>query len=358
MRITIASLLLVLVAGTSAAQGYPPIPEPGETFIAPLATSALLLDGTSADGLLAVTGAHGIVLISTDAGRTWSQAQTGTRTMLTGIYFHDRNNGWVVGHDALILRTTDGGASFEKVYNEPEDQRPLFDVWFADARRGIAIGAYGLYLSTEDGGASWQSRELIPRPWAAESEPADDGQREGEDIDEGGDGEDFEFEDDVYYDFHLNDITAAPNGDLYIAAEGGNFFRSRDSGATWYTMPTIYQGSFFKTLPLDGEQLLLMGMRGNLFHSADGGQQWSAIDLPVTALLNDGLRLGPDHLLLGGMAGTILESRDGGQSWTLHQQADRKAISRLLDTGDAIVVLGESGVQRLDLEQLRAGDGS
>jgi hypothetical protein len=32
----------------------------------------------------------------------------------------------------------------------------LLDVWFDDDRRGFAIGAFGLILRTEDGGASWQ----------------------------------------------------------------------------------------------------------------------------------------------------------------------------------------------------------
>ena len=28
-----------------------------------------------------------------------------TRVMLTGVHFHDRSLGWIVGHDATILRS-------------------------------------------------------------------------------------------------------------------------------------------------------------------------------------------------------------------------------------------------------------
>ena len=308
----------------------------------------MLLDGVAVDGRLVVVGEHGIILISDDDGLSWRQPQSGTRVTLTGVHFSDRNTGWVVGHDSLVLRTVDGGQSWEEVYADPDDQRPLFDVWSADGRSGIAIGAYGLVLLTDDGGVSWEATELIPEPWP---------DLEGAAAMLDGDDE-FEFEDDEFYDFHLNHIVPAPTGDIYIAAEAGNFFRSPDNGETWYSMPTTYEGSFFNTIPLAGEQLLLMGLRGNLFRSNDGGQTWANIETPVTVLLNDGLVLDNGTILIGGMAGAILESTDGGRSFALHQQGDRKAISVLLPVGSDVVVVGEAGVERMTLDALRQGGGS
>ncbi|MDH3590055.1 MAG: YCF48-related protein [Gammaproteobacteria bacterium] len=346
----IIATMLALLAATHpvvAAEGYPQAPLPGESFIAPLATRAMLLDGAYSDGRLAAVGEHGIVLISDDEGVSWRQPQTGIRATLTGVYFHNRDIGWVVGHDAVILRTLDGGESWERVYYDPDGQRPLFDIWFADAKRGFAIGAYGLFLATIDGGDNWESRELIPEPWPDLASAAMET-----------DADEFEFEDDQYYDFHLNNIVSATDGDLYIAAEAGNFFRSGDGGKTWYSMPTIYKGSFFSVLPLQAQNLLLMGLRGNLFNSTNGGEAFSKVKLPVTVLLNDGAVLSDGTILIGGMAGALLESNDGGSTFTLLQQANRKAISTLLPAGEAIVVIGEVGVQRLTLEQLRAGGGS
>lgn len=332
------------------ADGHPPVPDPGEAFIAPLATEAMLLDGTRVDDRLVVVGEHGIVLISDNNGSSWTQPQTNSRVTLTGVHFHDRDTGWVVGHDTVILRTVDGGSSWEEVYSDPDDQRPLFDVWFADEQTGIAIGAYGLVLLTDDGGANWEVSELTPEPWPdLEADAAD-----VEDVEDEASG----FEDDQFYDFHLNHIIAAANGDLYIAAESGHFFRSPDNGETWYSMPTTYEGSFFNTVPLQGEQLLLMGLRGNLFRSNDGGQNWVEIDTPVTVLLNDGEVLPDGTILIGGMAGTVLESSDGGKTFVLHQQANRKAISVLLASDGDIVVVGEAGVHRTSLQRLRQGGGS
>lgn len=346
-NIVALSAFSLAAASPVAAVDYPPIPGPDETFIAPLATSAMLLDGVYTDGRLAVVGEHGIVLISDDEGLSWRQSPTGTRATLTGVHFHDRLTGWVVGHDAIVLRTTDGGESWSRVYYDPDDQRPLFDVWFADAERGFAIGAYGLYLTTGDGGKSWEVSELVPEPWPDLASAA-------EDDDDEGDG--FDFEDDQFYDFHLNHIVPSASGDLYVSAETGNFFRSGDGGATWYSMPTTYEGSFFSTLPLGGGKLLLMGLRGNLFSSNNGGEAFSEVDSPVAVLLNGGTVLPDGTILIGGMAGALLESTDDGDTFELRQQADRKAISVLLPVSDAVIVVGEAGVRRVTLEQLRAGD--
>ncbi|MEE9551958.1 MAG: YCF48-related protein, partial [Gammaproteobacteria bacterium] len=179
------------------------------SIIAKLAGQSMLLDAAYSEGLMTVVGERGHVLISSD-GKQWQQIAVPTRTTLTGVYFHDKMKGWVVGHDAVILRTTDGGKDWQKVYDDPEGETPLFDVWFRDEKHGIAIGAYGLYLISEDGGASWDVSEMN----VSLVKHADDSGNEevkAEDDDDFLDS----------YDLHLNSIAIADNGKLYIAAEAG-----------------------------------------------------------------------------------------------------------------------------------------
>ena len=125
---------------------------------APLVSRSLLLDGTAVDGTMVVVGERGHVLVSTDNGGTWKQADVPSRATLTGVFFHDQHLGWAVGHDQVILKTHDGGRSWKQVYSSPEADRPLLDVWFADSLKGFAIGAYGLLLKTTDGGNTWSQR--------------------------------------------------------------------------------------------------------------------------------------------------------------------------------------------------------
>ncbi|MCB1877958.1 MAG: hypothetical protein KDH88_18440 [Chromatiales bacterium] len=293
----------------------------GQSQIAPKARESLLLDLSAVPGLMVAVGERGHVLISNDGGQNWTQSASPTRATLTAVFAHDPRLIWAVGHDAVILRSSDGGLNWRKVYSAPEEQRPLLDVWFADARHGFAIGAYGYFLETRDGGDTWESR--------------------------------FISED----DFHLNHLARGDDGTLYIAAERGNFYRSGDGGENWEALTTPYEGSYFGTLPLDGEQLLLFGLRGHLFGSADRGDTWSEIPNDSKAMLTCALRLDDGSILIGGLAGTILLSRDSGSSWQLLQQKDRKGISSMVVAGERLIVVGEGGVRSLSLPELLSGEG-
>ena len=131
-----------------------------EAVKAPLAVESLLLDGAVAGSRLVVVGERGHILVSTDDGASWTQAEVPTRVLLTAVHMHDEHTGWAVGHDAVILRTGDGGETWTLVHQAPEEELPLLDVWFRDERTGFAVGAYGYFLATEDGGETWTPRTI------------------------------------------------------------------------------------------------------------------------------------------------------------------------------------------------------
>ncbi len=323
----LACLLLLAVP----AQAQEPSPEDAEqALIKPLASRSLLLDAVAVSGRMVAVGARGHVLISDDEGETWRQAPVPTRATLTGVWFHDRQLGWAVGHDAIILRTRDGGENWQRLHYAPEQERPLLDVWFADADHGFAIGAYGYLLVTADGGDTWEDRLIVTEEESAEVDAYDLGG-----------------------DFHLNLITRAASGRLYIAAEAGTIYRSDDEGETWRTLPSPYHGSYFGCLPLAGDSLLIFGLRGNLFRSDDAGESWQTVDSGTVAILNHGLSLTDGTVVIAGTAGTLLVSRDDGQSFSLVPQADRQGLATVLETGDGdLILVGEFGVNKLPASAL------
>ena len=296
---------------------------------APLAARSLILDLARAGERMVAVGERGHVLLSDDQGASWRQAKSvPSRTMLTAVTFADAQHGWAVGHDEIIVNTVDGGETWTRSHYAPESQQPLLDVYFADRSRGIAVGAYGAYFTTSDGGQSWQGQKFAARPL-----PLAPGQSA----------------DDIPPDYHLNRI-AASGSHLYIAAEAGQIYRSDDAGATWITLRSPYNGSFFGLLPLDGDSLLIFGLRGHLFRSNDAGQTWSLIDVGTKAMLTDGARLGGSSLALVGLSGSVLVSKDAGASWSLRQQPDRKGLSAVL-AGPAgeLIAVGEGGTRRVTL---------
>ena len=279
---------------------------------APLAAESLLLDGAAVGARMVAVGERGHILFSTDDGVSWRQAKVPVRALLTAVHMRDEMSGWAVGHDAVILRTADGGETWRLVHHAPEEERPLLDVWFRDARSGFAIGAYGYFLATEDGGETWISRAI---------------------------SED---------DFHLNALTPAGGRRLFIAAEAGVAYRSDDGGATWYELPSPYAGSWFGVLALDEESVLLCGLRGHLFRSQDGGESWTRVPTGTNATLTSALRLPSGTILITGLEGSLLTSRDEGRSVSYDRLPAREGISTALPLADSgILLVGEFGIRRL-----------
>ena len=279
---------------------------------APLAATSLLLDAAMAGARIVVVGQRGHILVSDDNGASWKQARVPTRALLTAVHMHDENTGWAVGHDAVILRTDDGGDTWRLMHRAPEEERPLLDVWFRDKDTGFAVGAYGYFLATRDGGKTWTSRAISKD------------------------------------DFHLNEIVPAGAERLYMAAEAGVAYRSDDGGNTWHELRSPYTGSWYGALVLDEDRMLLLGLRGHLFLSEDGGESWTQVATGTTATLTDAVRLPSGLVLLTGLEGILLTSRDGGRTVSTTRLASRQGISSVLALADGTVLLtGEFGVRRL-----------
>ncbi|HEY2559987.1 MAG TPA: YCF48-related protein [Caldimonas sp.] len=88
-------------------------------------------------------GHDGVVLASGDGGRTWTRQLDG-RTMgdvLVKYYSASGDAKWL----AEAKRIAAQGA-----------ENPLLDVWFDDAKNGYVVGAFGLLLRTADGGKTWE----------------------------------------------------------------------------------------------------------------------------------------------------------------------------------------------------------
>lgn len=312
----LAIALLALGFGAVAARAQDEVlPEP--SVQAPLAVRSLLLDACLADGNFVVVGSRGHILISDDEGESWRQMEVPASATLTGVYFHDRNLGWAVGHDSVILRTSDGGATWNLVNWAPEEESPLLDVWFADAENGFAIGAYGSFYRTSDSGETWS------------------------------------FEPISEWDYHLHHIARSTDGRLYMAAEAGVIYRSDDVGETWIELPSPYEGSFFGTLPLEGESVLVFGLQGHLFRSEDAGESWTPIETGTTAMLTDAIRLGDGTIVITGLGGALLVSTDDSQTFELYPQPDRRGISAAVETGEGrLLLVGEFGTKLLSVSDL------
>jgi photosystem II stability/assembly factor-like uncharacterized protein len=232
--------------------------------------------------------------------------------MLTAVAASPEGRVWAVGHDAVIVSSKDGGQTWVRQFFAPEDEAPLLDVWFENSRHGIAVGAYGSALETHDGGASWEHMTID------EEEP------------------------------HLNAIIESADGELYIAAEFGLVFRSRDRGKTWDRLETSYGGSLFGALDLVDGGLLVFGLRGHVYRSEDDGASWEQVKTDTTASLMGGIQRADGTVVLVGLSGTLLVGPGDGERFAAVNRADRNGIAAAAELGhERVLLIGEAGVCRV-----------
>jgi len=315
----LAPVALLIAAGSVVATSQE-TPAADFSKIAPLAPRSLLLDGVRAGERMVVVGERGHVLLSDDRGASWRQVVVPTRATLTAVHFPSPERGFAVGHDSVILATSDGGETWTLQFSNPELESPLLDVWFADVQRGFAVGAYGLFMVTQDGGQSWETRLI------SES------------------------------DVHHNAIAATEGGRIFVAGERGTLFRSDDDGQTWQPLSPPQPASLFGAIALPGDGLLVFGLQGRAHRTYDGGETWETLETDSEASLMGGVVTEGGRLVLGGIIGVVLTGRAEDDRLTLMQRPDRKAVATAAVTSDGqMLLIGAFGVEEAS-SWLREGD--
>ncbi len=124
-----------------------------------------------------IVGAKGLALKTVDGGKNWQRVEIADETLNDIFFVGDK--GWIVGGNGLILHTTDGGSIWKKqrgrAFQPPErteeqidgtcpaEEAPgktLMKVFFIDKEHGSSIGIDGTILRTEDGGTTWEDVSL------------------------------------------------------------------------------------------------------------------------------------------------------------------------------------------------------
>lgn len=322
MMVIGAAVTLAAPAGAENRMGLP-TPETSvaeDAMQSDLATKSLLLGSAWAGDRLVAVGHWGHVVLSDDKGVTWRQAQkVATRNTLTSVFFADEKNGWAVGHDTVVLHTSDGGENWELQYSSPVAETPLLSVWFENTKHGIATGSFSFMLETFDGGVTWESRPLL----AEESEEFDQP--------------------------HLNQIFWGPDRktQVMIAAEAGNFFRSLDAGKTWEQIKIPYIGSFWGGMTTKEGRILTLGMRGNIFKSDDLGVSWEKVPTGADQSFSGGTQLADGTIVAVGLGGTVAYSTDNGSSFKSMIRPSRTGYSSVLESvNDEVVLFGDQGIER------------
>src|SRR5262245_59867004 len=196
-----------------------------------------------------------------------------------GVSFPDTNTGIVVG-GGPILRTTDGGVTWERLSSGLPEWGWFYAVSFSSANIGTVIRTYGSIYGTTDGGKTWT--------WQFNALS------------------------------QLNAVSFA-DGNTGFAVGDGAGMRTIDGGASWTYYPSLYNchGISFAN-PKTG---IAVGSRG-ILRTTDGGATWL---LPYHSLPVDirflRVSFSDSHNATAVGYGGILRTTDAGATWVVQLQS-------------------------------------
>lgn len=205
--------------------------------------SGILLRGVAASDCTHVTavGDDGTIIHSNTTAREWTIVGSGVSVPLRGVTFVG-DVGWSFGDDGVILRSTNKGAAWERVYNLKGTNWNAAS--FIDANTGWIVGGAGgqapqpMLARTTDGGVQW----IL---W--QSPPA------------------------VFTSIQMLD---ADNG--YATGDGGILYRTTNGGSSWEDRPSGFKTTLTDLVALSSEIVYVTTSDGRILRTGDGGKSWQA----------------------------------------------------------------------------------
>ncbi|MFV0934750.1 WD40/YVTN/BNR-like repeat-containing protein [Pseudomonas jessenii] len=306
---------------------------------------------TAGQRLVAV-GQRGHIFYSDDAGAHWQQARVPVSSDLVAVQFPTPQQGWTVGHDGVVLHSSDAGQTWSIQFDgrqvgprmlahyqklaaaQPDDaelqarvaeaqrmteegaDKPFLDVWFENERVGYIVGAFNLIFRTDDGGVTWT-------PWLDRTDNPSA--------------------------LNLYALRAV-GSELYIAGEQGLVLKLAPAAERFNAIPTPYKGSFFGITGKPGV-VVVFGLRGNVYRSVDAGAHWSKVELGLPLSITASTVTADGRIILLSQAGHVLVSTDDGASFKLQPQNGLAPVAAAqVSASGAVVLAGAYGLRQLPLE--------
>jgi photosystem II stability/assembly factor-like uncharacterized protein len=241
-------------------------------------------------------GHDGVVLRSDDRGRTWQRQLDGRGLgdLLIAHYTKSGDAKWL----GEAKRIAAQGA-----------ENPFLDVWFQDAQLGYVAGAFGLLLRTRDGGRSWEPLlHATDNPRAFHLYAV---KRVGDElfvVGEQGLAMKLDRASDRFVALMLpyqGTLFGITGNERAVVAYGlrGNVVRSTDAGRTWASVPTgVAVGLTAGTIDERG-RIVLVSQAGHVLVSSDDGARFvpTKVERPIPAAA--AMSAGSNTLVLAGPRG-------------------------------------------------------
>jgi photosystem II stability/assembly factor-like uncharacterized protein len=237
-----------------------------------------------------IGGTKSTLLKTIDGGNSWQNILPSGTEELLDVYFHDELHGFI-SKEHVLLRTSDGGNTWDTSYSGQVHPK---DVHFVNDTVGFFVGRYGTYyFQTQNNGETWSQVEIFP----------------------------------AIENFEINSILFITKEIGFIAGVVSNpgsydyfILKTTDGGITWSVVNTDYYIEVSRLYFFNDEIGYAVGPRimydNKILRTLDCGATWQECTMPYTYWILNDLCFSDEGIgFCVGTYGQVIKSNDWGENW-------------------------------------------
>jgi photosystem II stability/assembly factor-like uncharacterized protein len=237
-----------------------------------------------------IGGTKSTLLKTMDGGNSWQNILPSGTEELLDVYFHDELHGFI-SKEHVLLRTSDGGNTWDTSYSGQVHPK---DVHFVNDTVGFFGGRYGTYyFQTQNNGETWSQVEISP----------------------------------AIENFEINSILFITKEIGFIAGVVSNpgsydyfILKTTDGGITWSVVNTDYYIEVSRLYFFNDEIGYAVGPRimydNKILRTLDCGATWQECTMPYTYWILNDLCFSDEGIgFCVGAYGQVIKSNDWGENW-------------------------------------------
>ncbi len=259
-----------------------------------------------------VCGFNGLILKTEDGGKTWEKNTFDSGVNFFSVLFLNPERGFITGDNGTIIYTNNGGKNwnFLKTYVKES----IFDVYFlSDKQTGFMTGSHGTILKTINGGDNWYpvytpTQELLYSVGFKDDRNGFAVGWNGTILKTTNTGRTWKLMDKITNNY-LRDITFIDSNNGFISGGGGIVLRTTNGGENWTEVPSNTISGLYSIHFVDNKDGLILGSRGEILVTNDSGANWKLTKSGNFATLTDAAVTNRDKIFVIGFNGTMLTNQ-------------------------------------------------
>lgn len=289
----------------------------------------------------------------------WVKQNTKTFSWFRDVFFVNEKTGWIGGADGALLKTTDGGRSWQQIRKFTADT--IVQVIFSDENVGILLLERSMYsrgqtassylLKTLDGGENWQRLEFPEGNRQKVTKLLFNEKGAGMAFGESGlfyrlreDGREWVKIPAAIHYLMLDGVFTGPSGGTIVGG-GGTILFTEDGGFTWNKASVFGEatGRLNSVFYVDEKVGWTVGNNGKIFRTAGGGKLWRPQVSGTLNNLNDVYFTDANNGWIVGDKGTVMRTRDGGNNWQPIETGSEYRLEKVIFVGKKGWAVGFGG---------------